>query len=398
MCKLKGHGKRCPVTPQRKEAESYRQKVKYYAHKEGKSSKEWLESEKGHEFAQENDPRVLNPNWEKEHAQNLAQLRQSAPQVTMNNNWLAKAKNLEVMKATFPERNERRGVHPERDKHYHTHEDNYQEEITKFNHKSDGELTESEVKALTTYTSSDDFLVINRFLRSSKSDPDMDYATYAQKVYEFKGDVEKDLSEQYSTYKEKEEHVLKTVKNLDTALAGRRKLEEPELTYRSITSDHPISEILKSYEPNSTITFDNYSSTSHALTPTLDFTNLHKSQYLNDTNNVVLSPSNSKNNIIFELQTNAGMSVVNYSDFTHEKEVLLPRGIHFKVVDSYAPNAENPYNFTRYGVNDKYELRENTVIVQLAECDKDGNIISFDETEPIIPDEPESFFAKYHKE
>lgn len=35
MCKLKGQGKRCPVTPQRKEMESYRQKVKYQAKKHG---------------------------------------------------------------------------------------------------------------------------------------------------------------------------------------------------------------------------------------------------------------------------------------------------------------------------------------------------------------------------
>lgn len=400
MCKLKGQGKRCPTTPQRKEAESFRQKVKYYAHREGVTSKEWLSSEKGTKFAQDNDPRILNPNWANEHAENLKKMHDE-PRVTMSDNFLTKSEKFDIIKATFPTKDEIRGTHVERDKHYHTYEDDYALEIVKFNHKQDDELSSEEKKAIDTYTSSGKHEILNRYLREVTHDKDMSLSTYANRVHQWTGNFDKgftDFDHFTSIYERKEKENLAVINNLDNVLAGRRKLDKPEITYRAIKSDQPMEELMEKYQPNTTITFDNYSSTSHALTPSLEFSNLKKIRIDPETKTKTLENygdnEDNQNSVIFELQTNAGMSVVNHTEFVHEKEILLPRGINFKVVNSYKPDNTNPYKLTRYDTNDKCQVQSNTVIVQLVECDKDGNILSFDETEPIVPKPLEALMPK----
>lgn len=413
MCKLKGYGKRCPSTPQRKESESFRQKVKYYARKEGMNSKEWLQTEKGHEFTKNNDPKILNPDWEKEHAESLKKL-QGEPQVTMSNNFLAKNKSLDLTKSTFPTMEETRGLNPERDKYYYTGEDEYAEEVVKFNCRQDDELSAEEIGAIDTYTSSGKHESINNYLRGMSQGKAKDFPSYLHQVYGLnippkEGSEEWDRS--VRIYGQQENDHLSTIKHLDSALSGRRKLESPEILYRGIKSELPIENLLEAYKSNTTITFDNYSSTSHSLITSLEFSNLNKMRYDKESKKSIFethkthSPpkgipesnhdKKNRNTVIFEIQTNAGMSVANHTEYLHEKEILLPRGVHFKVVDSYAPNESNPYRLTRFSQNDECEIHDSAVIIQLVECDKDGNILGFDETEPIIPEPLEPAIPQY---
>lgn len=381
MCKLKGKGKRCPTTPQRKEAENYRQKVKYYAKNAEMSSKEWLETNPGKFFAKHNDPKILNPNWEKEHRASLKALH--SPQVTMDDNFISHSANLEILRANFPSNNERRGVDTDnRDMYYHTDEDEYAEGIVQFNAIKQEEFSKEEADALRKYTSND-HLHINHYLRQVTHNQDMTLKDFGEKVHNKSGILVSEIDRDY--YRDMESKTLNTIHHLDAVLSQRRTIEKPELSYRAITSEATTAEVLESYKPNAMITFDNYSSTSHSLVPSLQFSTLTRTAFDHDKKVSVLESMQDKRNIIFEIQTNAGMSVVEHTDYVHEKEILLPRGINFKVVNSYAPSEENPYKITRYSETDECEIQNDTIIVQLAECDEDGNILKFNETKPIIP-------------
>lgn len=381
MCKLKAHGKRCPVTSHRKEVESYRQKVKYQAKKEGTTSQEWLKSDEGQKFATAHDPRIVNPNWHQEHQEQLALIKNGHPQVTMSNNFLATTNDLSIIKANFPERDQVRGE----DEIALSTIGEYKKIIAKKTKK----FSMHESNGLKTY-STGKYREINRLLRDI--DPNMTEEEYKETFY-------KNIKDP----KEFDDRQRKTIENIDSALSHRR--ESAEITYRCMTSDDTIGQTLEKYKPNSVISFDSYTSTSHSPLIAANFSdhildsdddgelNFDKKNktldYTVDDYSVV------NHSIMFEVQSNAGQPIALHSIISEEKEILMPRGLHFKVVESYATTEQNPYKIKQSGHNfkgtDGYvgQVKDKFVVVQLVECDKDGNIISpNDQTRHIPPKLP----------
>lgn len=377
MCKLKGHGKRCPVTPQRKTVESYRQKVKYQAKKEGTTSQEWLKSDEGQKFATAHDPRIVNPNWYQEHQEQLALIKNDQPQVTMSNNFLATTNDLSIIKANFPERDKVRGE----DEISLSTIAEYKEMIAKKARK----FNMSESRGLQVY-STGRYREINRLLRDI--DPNMTEEEYKETFYKHSKDP-----------KEFDTTQRKTIEQIDSALSHRR--ESAEITYRCMTSDDTIGQTLEKYKPNSVISFDSYTSTSHSPLVAVNFSDHivdsdDDGEIYFDKKNKTLDYtvddySRVNHSIMFEVQSNAGQPIALHSIIPGEKEILMPRGMHFKVVESYTITEQKPYKVRQsehnYEGTDGYvgQVKDRFVVVQLAECDKDGNLIAPNDQTPYIP-------------
>lgn len=379
MCKRKDIGKRCPATPQRKNAESYRQKVKYQAKKEGLTSQEWLKTEQGVSFAQNNDPRILNPNWHEEHQASIQGMNSNHPQVTMSDNFLASTTDLSIIKANFPKRDTIRG----QEELAVTPMDEYVKTVSERAKK----LTSEEIAGIYTYSTSQ-YRSINRLLREIK--PDMTEKEYREKFYRHSDD---------DSFKERDEERRKAIENIDSALSHRR--DEAELTYRCISTKNTIEESLEEYKPNTIISFDGYTSTSHSPSIAVNFSDLMPEYGNNGT--PVLDEKNktfdfvaseyapSNHNIMFEVQSNAGQPIAMHSQITEEREILLPRGMHFKVVESYATNNDSPYQIdqSHSGLIERKgfigKIKDKLVVVQLVECDKDGNIVAPNTQTPYNP-------------
>lgn len=379
MCKLKGYGKRCPETPQRKTVESYRQKVKYQAKKEGISSQEWLKTERGHEFSNKNDPRVLNPNWHQEHQESIAQLKSNHPQVTMSDDFLAKPQELSIIKSNFPKKDTVRG----REEMAHLPLGLYRYKVA----TQIQEFTEDEISGIHTYSTSS-YKPINNILRNIE--PNMDEEKYRKKFYPYG---------EFEDYQRSDKRIRKAIENIDSALSHRR--ETAEVSYRCMTTKQSTTESLEEYKPNTVINFEGYTSTSHSPLMAMNFSDLmpeyddngdavidEKSKSLKYEVNEY-APSN--HSIMFEVQSNAGQPIAIHSQIDTEREILMPRGMYFKVVDSYVASKDEPYQVDHKGSGDENikktigKVENKLVVVQLVECDKDGNIVSPNTKVPYQP-------------
>lgn len=375
MCKCKGQGRRCPVTTQRKQSESYRQKVKYRAKKEGMTSQEWLSTEKGHEFQQNNDPKILNPNWEKEHQAELANMKHTDhPQVTMNDDFTATPQDLSILEANFLADDALRGTEP----HAVLEEGEYYQRIKKYDEAHP--LQRDEELTLMRYTSSE-YRAINAYLREVKDG--MSYNDY-QKAFYYSWGTE--------NVADKDDNLRSNVQHLDNMLATRR--ENQEITYRCISGEGNLESGLEAYKANSVITFDNYASTSHKPAIAMGFSNHTPSSKDGEKVYELDDFAQAEYSIMFEVQTNAGKAIANYSAMSHEREVLLPRGVNFKVVKTIVPTEENPYHLNN-SMNEASKITSHCMVVQLVECDKDGNIYQPDHQEkhnpPALPERPKEF-------
>lgn len=376
MCKAKGQGRRCPETPQRKEMERYRYKVKYRASKAGLSSPEWLKTEDGQKFTEENNPKLLNPSWEQEHQQSLARMKhENHPQVTLSNT----SKNVESLKDLFLNRDTVRG----RDGLANLTSDTYLKEIAKLdNGRIKSSIAIQEYADIT-------HKPINKMLLHQK--PDMSAEEYSKIVHNHEAN---EIA--YTRIKDRE--IRGHVKSLDRILSERRKKQE--ITYRCIVSHSSIEETLKNYSENSIVKFDNYSSTSHSPSVALIFSSLSPSGATENDETLYTPVSNSnsdKHTIMFEVMTNAGAAIAHQSESPKEREVLLPRGLYFKVANTYIPTRQEPYKLKNpsseigfFADNPKKQvsyIEEGIVVVQLVECDKNGNVLTSDHQENHTPED-----------
>lgn len=361
MCKAKGQGKRCPATPQRKELESYRQKVKYYASKEMLSSAEWLDTEDGKLFEELYNPKLNNPLWEEEHQANLEILRnQCRPQNEFPD-------SLKEMKEKFLEPHEVRGdstVSLMNSSEYYA-----------FVAEQLPDLPEGHRKAIVDYTMIS-HSGVNKLLLSQRQDMnDYDYAEeiYAQSITNIE------------QVKIEDNERREQIKELDSALSNR--IREQELTYRCVSAKETAKSILYKYKPNSIVTFDGFTSTSHSPSVAMEFSDMNA---VTRNNEITYERHDGEQSIIFEIQSNAGLCIAPYSHMEIEKEVLLPRGLHFKVVHTYQATKDTPYQVRNPYVlplGDKRigSAEKDLIIIQLIECDKDGNILPPDYDIPHHP-------------
>ena len=95
--------------------------------------------------------------------------------------------------------------------------------------------------------------------------------------------------------------------------------------------------------------------------------------------------------IMFELKTNAGLDVTSVArpHYAHEREVVLPRDTHFKVVSvSTRPTSYDTVSGFDHEPNilEKKSYKKIAIVVQMIEVDKQGNEITH--VKPHVPRKP----------
>lgn len=134
--------------------------------------------------------------------------------------------------------------------------------------------------------------------------------------------------------------------------------EDTELTIKALKAHYPVGNIVH---------YPNYVSTSLSAFQAADRT--QEADY----------GDNSKiRGVVFEMKTNAGLDITGASSHEYEREVVLPRDVHFRIENVHLQ--PQSYN-TVSGFDDKHEPEERSgknfdnlaIVVQMVEVDKDGN-------------------------
>ncbi len=196
-----------------------------------------------------------------------------------------------------------------------------------------------------------------------------------------------------------EKNLIDCVQTLDSALSHR--VAEPRITYRglrvrydstlvksanygkSVENSQQRRDIVeKTYAMGSEIVFDGYSSTSDSIDIAADWCGA-SSEY--DAN----YDHSAQTGIIFEIKTSAGLPISQFSGHELEREVLLPRGLKFKVANSYWNNPEEGKSYSFNKTNDyarEYVAKNpHTMIVQLVEIDDQGQEIQDHTAKHVAP-------------
>ncbi len=133
----------------------------------------------------------------------------------------------------------------------------------------------------------------------------------------------------------------------------------------------------KQYIPGSELVFDAYSSASDSIDIASNWSGAHG--YWAD------SPTG----ILFEIKSSAGVPISHISSHDHEREVLLPRGMRFKIANAYwnGDKDEDKYSYDSTDSNEHELARnQNTLIVQLVEIDENGDTIKDHSSKYVAPD------------
>lgn len=130
----------------------------------------------------------------------------------------------------------------------------------------------------------------------------------------------------------------------------------------------------KLYTPGTEIAFNAYASTSDYVGVGAEWCGIDEER----------TEGNESIGILYEMKTNAGLPIAHISDNEHEREVLLPRGMRYKVSQAYW-NDDNQYTYDVLEDNidnsSSYISKEKsknprTLIVQLVEVDENGEEIN----------------------
>ncbi len=131
------------------------------------------------------------------------------------------------------------------------------------------------------------------------------------------------------------------------------------------------------YTPGTEIAFNAYSSASDYVGVGAEWCGIDEER----------SKHNESISILYEMKTNAGLPIAHISDNEHEREVLLPRGIRYKVSESYW-NDDNQYtydvleetidNSSTY-ISEGKSKNQRVLIVQLVEVNEYGEEVNTNE-------------------
>jgi hypothetical protein len=152
-------------------------------------------------------------------------------------------------------------------------------------------------------------------------------------------------------------------------------------------TDGLVDGLKEYYKVGKTFNYGTYLSTTHSASYAAErTTNSH------DTKKSYYDKEPEIKGIMFEMKTNAGLDVTSIAGKQHayEREVILPRDTHFKVVGVYVKPAEYD-TVSGYGEKRRSDPNEQTkvkytelaVVVQMVEVDDKGNEITH--TKPHIP-------------
>lgn len=260
--------------------------------------------------------------------------------------------------------------------------DEYSAEAEK--HLSSLGISKDERKSIALYTS-DTYAPVNSYFLNK----DEDYFINDQ-VKSWKESSVDD----YKTKFKSEEDLVDYSKKLDSVLSNRA--GESRIVYRGL-SIFPSSTIIKKnnngkeakkteerreimeriYTPGAEIAFDAYSSATEQINLATDWCGSHATW------------GDPPSGILFEIKSSAGIPVASVSRHAEEREILLPRGMKFRVENSYwnTSNEEDCYSFVGNGSNKTTKAKNhNTLIVQLVEVDDAGNEITDHTAKYVAPE------------
>lgn len=180
------------------------------------------------------------------------------------------------------------------------------------------------------------------------------------------------------------EHINDYVASIDRVLSHRN--PEKRVLYRGVgvhginsildekraypkdrSDEEMVDDLVQHYAPGKSFAFDTYSSTSHDAGFASEFTSSGSVQ------------------LVYEMKTNAGVDVTHLSDEPDEREVIVPRGMRFKVENVYADDSYTGDSTVNSGT---------VVVVQLTEVDAHDE--EMDTMDPFLPEKYDS--ASYLEE
>ncbi len=371
MCRshIQGH-RRCKGSAATKAQESLRKAVNYQAKKAGLSPKEW--KDQNPELLE-----IINKSYDErlnKFEQKLNSSKNSGGFIDSDGETLLtgaknpaeEAKLRPIGKYDFAAKGEKRmGNSQNKLSEYLLESESYIENNLK--------LEKYEKHAVLCYTN-DMYLPLNRYFlnKSVKEIFNKDRAAW------------KDSEEGYQMYFSDEEDLIDCAQHLDSALSHRS--EEKRIVYRGLgvrqdsgiirenndgKEAHSAQErraIMENvYKPNTELSFDSYSSASESINIASDWSGSHATW------------GDPPTGIIFEIKSSAGIPVAYLSGHDSEREILLPRGMKFKVANSYwnGDTDEDCYKYdSTHTSSPQYAKNPNVLIVQLVEVDEQGSEIS----------------------
>lgn len=226
------------------------------------------------------------------------------------------------------------------------------------------ELTENQKNAVESYTY-DAYEALNAYFLS-KDLSDVFHEDAHEGDEKWNSNYRKWFSSFYN-----EDDLIDYAQELDGVLSKRN--DEHQILYRGMCF-YPEGEGMKigekrvevesTYSIGNEIIFDSYSSTS--VVPEVAST-FSRMSFNND--NML--------GVQYEIMTNAGVSVAHLSGNDDEREVILPRGIRYKVVNSYWDEGDYQFESIYFGGQEMQKNRNmNLMVVQLVEVDEQGNEVT----------------------
>ncbi len=203
----------------------------------------------------------------------------------------------------------------------------------------------------------------------------------------------RDSGEGWQSYFKNEEDLIDYSNTLDSALEHRT--GEPRVIYRglnvssmskAIVANNGGKEVTKSedrkkimeniYNPGTELAFDAYSSASDSIDIAADWCNSHATW------------NDAPTGVLFEIKSSAGVPIAHTSGHKDEREVLLPRGMKFKVQNSYWNSSEEDSCY-KYESMHKFgtmlSKNPNILVVQLIEVDEESNEITDHTAKYVAP-------------
>ncbi len=381
MCKSYVDGyKRCDASAESKARESVRKSINYYAGKSGMTVNEWKE-------ANPDKLKIINGTYEsklkqfenkKNHCDNSI-LATSPPvgavgvttfQKILNH--LQNGKNNNGF-ALAGER--RRDNSPVPDDSYKELSRDYLQEFN---------LTKDEKKAISLYTG-DFYSPINRYLiegalKKENAPSWKDANTIGMAKFKDESDI------------------VDCISKIDSVLSHRNSKER--IIYRGIRV-YPNSKILleanegenvyapgerkkimsQTYGKGSELVFDSFSSASDRVSVAADWGGAHTRGISYET------IYESTVGVIFEIRTSAGVPIAHLSQHSPEREILLPRGLKFRIANSYwnSTDKKDCYKYKNSRNSNADSKNPNILIVQLVEIDDAGNEITDHTSDYVAP-------------
>lgn len=374
MCRSHNQGRRrCTDSPSKKVMEALRKAVGYQAKKAGVSSAEWKAANPDLlEVIQDTYQAKLHDLKEQEQLANpTGKAHTPALSYANDNNEESITGTVTPLQAAKIRPIEEYGFKaPQEPRLYEgTYDfDEYMEEC-KVNSRS---MTETQEQAVKLYTY-DLYEPLNKYFIRKDVEHIFDKDVYGK----FGGTKWSDDYNPSNSSFYDEEDLIDYATKLDSVLEKRN--AEPQILYRGaafypeeegMTYEEKRAQLESSYALGNEIAFDGYSSTTVIPEVASSFSRM---QLKNNHQEMF--------GVQYEMKTSAGIAVAHISGNDEEREIVLPRGMNYKVVNSYWDSGDYEYESIYHDDSKEHRKNKNCnmFIVQLVEVDANGEEVTGDQ-------------------